>query len=112
MLAVDEHRPTLALTCERIKGGSAMCARRGRLWCAGACHSQGCWGSAVMMRSGAHLHMHPMACPWQGKGDPFEVARQIPSTWHSFNAERYMWRLVHLCNNNTCARLARLLDFP
>ena len=40
-------------------------------------------GAAVMMRSGAHLHMHPMACPWQGEGDSFEVARQTPSTWHN-----------------------------
>ena len=96
MLAVDEHRPTLALTCERIKGGSAMCAGRGRLRCAGACHSQGCWGEECCSddaERGTPAHA-PRGLPTVGGGrllrggtaNSFDVA-QSPSTRHRFNAE-------------------------
>ena len=68
MLAVDEHRSTLAFTFERIKGGSPSTRKGGGRRGKGraAAKDVGGEGAAVRMRGGAHLHMHPMACPRRG----------------------------------------------
>ena len=88
-----------------------MCARRGRLWCAGACHSHGGWGEGCCSddaERGTPAHA-PHGLRMQG-----ETGGASPWSGECFAVERAEGdcALVHLCNNNTCARLARLLDFP
>ena len=96
MLAVDEHRPTLALTCERIKRGVTVRAEGGRQEGRGACRSQGCWGEGCCSDDAGRGTPAQSCTPWLAHGggrairggtaNSFDVA-QSPSTRHRFNAE-------------------------